>query len=167
MKYFAYGSNMSLKRLQQRVLEVIQLGIYSLASHELRFHKSGKDNSGKCDAYYTGVPHNRVIGILYEIDLSGKASLDVIEGLGHGYNDKTVSVSNRAGEFEDAVTYYSTDNDESLLPYSWYKEHVLVGARAARLPSEYIAMIESVETISDKNLEREAAQRAIYNPTTP
>ncbi len=167
MKYFAYGSNMSLKRLQQRVPKVIQLGIYSLAKHELRFHKSGKDNSAKCDAYYTGIPHSRVFGILYEIDISGKASLDVVEGLGQGYNDKIVAVSNRAGVFEDAVTYYSTDNDKSLLPYSWYKDHVLVGARAARLPIEYIAEIEAVETIVDKDQGREAVQRAIYNPTTP
>lgn len=53
MKYFAYGSNMSLLRLWQRVPSAVRIGVFTLQGHQLRFHKLGKDGSGKCDAYQT------------------------------------------------------------------------------------------------------------------
>ena len=48
--YFAYGSNMSQRRLQARVPSATFLGIGILLGHALAFHKiSKKDGSGKCD----------------------------------------------------------------------------------------------------------------------
>ncbi|WP_372836144.1 SufD family Fe-S cluster assembly protein, partial [Pontibacterium sp.] len=45
MYYFAYGSNMSLKRLQARVPSAMPLCSATLTRYQLRFHKSGKDLS--------------------------------------------------------------------------------------------------------------------------
>ncbi len=162
MKYFAFGSNMSSRRLRQRVPGAKPLGTYSLERHELRFHKYNKDGSGKCDAFYTGDKSDVVLGVLYEIDESEKAALDRAEGLGYGYDEKEVFVYGAEGNVEKAVTYYATKLDESLQPYTWYKEHVLAGAREADLPAAYIAGIEAVEAIRDPDLKREAEQRAIH-----
>ncbi len=75
---------MSLQRMQQRVPSAQPLGTYFLEKYDLRFHKHGKDGSGKCDAYYTGKSFDVVIGVLYEILKSEKVVLDEAEGLGYG-----------------------------------------------------------------------------------
>ena len=86
MKYFAYGSNMSLARLQQRTPEVRRLSSCVLPGHSLRFHKAGRDGSGKCDAFLTGNPRDRVMGALFELCPEQKPDLDRVEGLGRGYD---------------------------------------------------------------------------------
>jgi len=161
MKYFAYGSNMSLNRIRQRVPSARVLGTFSLADHELRFHKHGRDDSGKCDAFYTGNSSHVVRGVLYEIDASEKAVLDQAEGLGNGYDEKDVNLFDVAGNVAQAVSYYATNINSSLLPFTWYKDHVLIGAREAILPEEYITRIAGIESIVDPDREREMEQRAI------
>ena len=48
--YFAYGSNLHPERLRERVPSAESLGVARLEAHVLRFHKRGRDGSGKCDA---------------------------------------------------------------------------------------------------------------------
>ncbi|VEP11288.1 Gamma-glutamylcyclotransferase [Hyella patelloides LEGE 07179] len=162
MKYFAYGSNMSQKRLQKRISSPQSIGVYFLAQHKLRFHKISTDGSGKCDAYYTGNTADSVIGVLYEIDELEKPILDKFEFLGYGYNEKEVLIADEQGNVERAITYYALKIDASLLPYSWYKEHVLFGARKAQLPTAYIEEIESIATKKDLNQERAFRELKIY-----
>ena len=46
MRYFAYGSNMSIARLSERAPSAEVIGVARLRSHVLRFHKVGTDGSG-------------------------------------------------------------------------------------------------------------------------
>jgi len=162
MKYFAFGSNMSSRRLRQRTPSAQVLGTYSLPRHTLRFHKLGMDGSGKCDAYFTGKQSDIVLGVLYDIDEREKPALDRAEGLGCGYSQKHVQVMSTAGDGETSVIYCATNIDDSLCPFTWYKEHVLMGAREAKLPAEYIAGIEAIKAVRDPDLTREQQQSAIY-----
>lgn len=162
MKYFAYGSNMSLNRIQQRTPSAIPLGTFSLSEHQLVFHKHGRDNSAKCDAFYTRDPSNNIFGRLYEIDAPEKAILDQAEGLGNGYEEKVIRVSNSRGNIVKAFTYYAIDINESLKPFTWYKQHVLVGAREADLPIEYIGVIESIPATEDHDKVREMEQFSLH-----
>ena len=162
MKYFAYGSNMSLARLRERTPSARRVATCSLDGHALRFHKSGRDGSGKCDARATGNPADVVIGALFDICPSQKPALDRAEGLGVGYDQKVVLVTDEHGGQVEAVTYCAIAIDELLRPYSWYKHHVLVGARESSLPDTYIARIEQVESLEDPDRERDARERAIH-----
>ncbi|NRB39392.1 MAG: gamma-glutamylcyclotransferase [Pseudomonadales bacterium] len=162
MKYFAYGSNMSLSRLSERIADVQQLGSYILRAHDLRFHKAGSDGSAKCDAFYTQNPDDYIIGSLYEISPSGIKTLDQIEGLGDGYNKKDVTVEHKSGTQFTATTYYAMHIDITLKPFSWYKNHVLVGARELQLPEAYIKRIETINSIDDPNTKRDAQQRDLH-----
>lgn len=155
IKYFAYGSNMHPVRLHKRVPSCQFLEVVKLKGHQLRFHKLHPDGSGKCNVVYTGDDNHEVIGILYHILASEKHLLDEAEGVGHGYN---------VGELEligDESTHtafgYIADplhiNDE-LHPYPWYKELVITGARAHKLPEDYIRHIEGHPTIEDQDQER-------------
>ncbi|HEJ9692918.1 gamma-glutamylcyclotransferase [Proteus mirabilis] len=164
MYYFAYGSNMSTSRLQERVPSAEALGCFVLVGHDLRFHKSSKDGSGKCDAYLTQNTDDIIYGVLFKIDPKEKPALDKAEGLGYGYNQKEITVTASDGSLVTATTYVATKIDDNLKPYSWYVNHVLVGARDALLPEQYIQeKIASIEAIEDSNKERDMKQRAIHS----
>ena len=162
MKYFAYGSNMSSKRLRARTPSARPVGVCTLPGFALRFHKVGKDGSGKCDAFRTGDSADRVVGVLYDLAPADEAPLDRVEGLGWGYRKEQVGVEGPGGNIESAFTYCAIRIDTSLRPYSWYLEHVLAGAREARLPAEYVAELERQGTTPDPCAARERAELAIY-----
>lgn len=162
MKYFAYGSNMSSRRLRARTKSARPVGVYTLPGFALRFHKVGKDGSGKCDAFRTGNSADRVVGVLYDLDAADEAPLDRIEGLGWGYRKEQVEVKGPGGDIESAFTYCAIRIDRSLRPYSWYLEHVLAGAREAGLPEEYVAEIVRYDATPDPCEGRERAELAIY-----
>ena len=86
MLYFAYGSNMSYRRLQKRVPSAVKLGVGILARHRLCFHKVGRDSSAKCDACESGDPGHTVYGVVYTISPREKYLLDTVEGVGSGYD---------------------------------------------------------------------------------
>lgn len=164
VKYFAYGSNMSIARLRQRVPGAVALGCHALKKYDLRFHKSGSDGSGKCDAFYTGDGDDVVFGALFEISPDEKPALDKAEGLGHGYNQKDVTVFAANGFPIKSITYTAARIDECLKPYSWYVNHVLVGARETFLPENYIrSKISTVEFRQDTDEERDSNERAVHS----
>jgi len=160
--YFSYGSNMSVRRLRRRVPSAQAKGPAVLTGHQLRFHKKSRDGSAKLDTFATDRPQDRVIGVLFEIDKTEKKLLDAEEGVGRGYEEKTVTVENAQGKTVRAFTYYATDIDASLKPYHWYKEHALRGARENGLPEDYVQMIESAESVDDQNPSRREDELSIY-----
>ncbi len=162
MKYFAYGSNMSIRRLKQRTPGVEWLGTFRLDQHDLRFHKKSVDGSGKCDAYFTGSSEDFILGVLYEINEEEKHVLDKIEGLGQGYEEKHVDVTDEMGHSVNAVMYIATDIDATQKPYSWYKIHVLTGALESFFEQLYMERINAVDTLSDPNKVREKDELSIY-----
>jgi len=153
---------MSIKRLQSRVPSAQFISISVLQNHDLRFHKKSDDGSGKCDAYKTGSPEDRVWGVVFEIDAAEKDVLDEKESLGYGYDEKKVTLVAPAGETITAFTYYAIRIAQQLKPYRWYLHHVLIGAEENRLPREYVDRIRQVESIEDPNAERGKKEMAIY-----
>jgi len=163
MLYFAYGSNMSSSRLKQRAPSAELQGRFALRQHDLRFHKIGKDGSAKCDAYFTAVEKDVIFGILYRINRGDKPALDRAEGLGDGYDEKQVFVFAGDGSRSRATTYVASQIDKNLKPFTWYVNHLLVGAANVRLPESYIEQkIVGVEAVEDNDKERDARQRAIH-----
>lgn len=161
--YFAYGSNMSHQRLLARVPSAKKIDTGILDRHQLKFHKPGStDNTAKCDVHETGNPEHFVHGVLFQISTKEKPELDRIEGIGDGYEYKTVMVELNNGSVVEAFTYYATHINSGLKPLCWYKEHVLRGARENALPEEYIQLIETIEHVDDMDMERRKSELAIY-----
>ena len=161
--YFAYGSNMSSPRLRSRVASAHAIAVACLPAHDLRFHKHGRDGSAKCDACHTGLERDVVQGVVFSIDAAEKPCLDVCEGLGNGYSEKTVIVNGARGTHYLAFTYCATRTDASLQPYHWYKEHVLRGALEHGLGDAYIAAIRGIESIADPVIDNHQRELAIYH----
>ena len=162
--YFAYGSNMSLKRLRERVPSAKPIARGILRCHRLEFHKKSKDKSGKCDIVLSSAV-DVVWGRVYEIDDKQKKCLDRAEGLSYGYCEKHVTVELDCGTAVRAVTYYADPKKTNpcLKPYTWYVRHVLIGAKEAHLPPDYIKCLEAVDTKEDCNKFREAIELVIYS----
>lgn len=162
--YFSYGSNMSIERLASRIQSVEKMCNATLHGHILRFQKvSNLDGSGKCDAAQTGMSGDMVYGILCSVRIDEIAKLDRFEGRGYGYERVRVAVKSESGETFDAETYIATNVNPNLRPYSWYKEHVLRGAKTNGLPEEYVSMIEGVVCNEDPDRERHDREMAFYS----
>ncbi|MGD8587863.1 MAG: gamma-glutamylcyclotransferase [Chromatiales bacterium] len=162
MYYFAYGSNMSHRRLRARVPSAVKLDNARLAGHRLRFHKRGRDGSAKCDAQCTGDPAHRVLGVVFDIATAEKPDLDRHEGVGQGYAITPVWVALANGGLIEAYTYTAILTDPTLLPYHWYKQHVLYGALENRLDAAYVQGIREITAIIDPDPARQAKELAIY-----
>jgi len=161
--YFSYGSNMSTPRIKHRVESATVISVAHLHQHSLRFHKKSVDGSAKCGIAHTKSPNDLVYGVVFEILISDKHILDNYEGLGNGYEEKTVSIILPDGKSIAAATYYATHIDVSLKPYHWYKEHVLRGAREHALPSDYVAAIEAISSIADPDQDKHVKELSIYS----
>lgn len=154
---------MSTPRLLERTPSARFISTGKLEKHKLKFHKKSKYGSGKCDIEFTNNSFDVVFGVLFEITAHEKTRLDIIEGLGTGYNEKPVSVIDSHGKLMDAITYYAIAIDSSLKPYHWYKEHVLRGAKEHHLPVEYIEFIEAIESMPDPDYEKHVSELSIYH----
>ncbi|ERN40434.1 hypothetical protein KR51_00029750 [Rubidibacter lacunae KORDI 51-2] len=158
--YFAYGSNMFTRRLRDRAPSARPFGIARLPGHRLAWHKIGRDGSAKCDIRETGRPDDFVWGILFEIASAEKSVLDRAEGLGCGYEYKTVSLFAQGLAIE-AGTYYATHIDVSLRPFDWYLSFVLAGAREHGLPSTYLSALTSISAVNDPDVDRRKRNLAL------
>ena len=163
MKYFAYGSNMSVPRITVRLPSATKLGVYRLAGSKLMFHKASIDGSAKCDALKTDIPNDFILGVLFDIADDEKTILDKIEGVGKGYELADVVITNDNAEQVEAFMYVATDIKNNIQPYDWYKHHVVYGAKQANLPADYIESINKVEAKLDPDKSRYNQEMAIYN----
>ena len=166
--YFAYGSNMSERRLRKRVSSAKVVGTGVLKNYCLTFRKYSKtDGSGKCTIECC--ESDEVYGVLFEIDEDQKCCLDKVEG---GYDSKCVKIEVLDSKCEkykcDKIlccvrTYKATKNLKSCLkPYTWYKQHVLVGAIEQKLPPYYINYLIGFSSKKDCCKKREDRELSIY-----
>jgi len=156
MKIFSYGSNMNLARLKERVPTAVYVTIASINNYTLKLKKISKDGSSKATILPTENEDDIVWGVIFEIDDSEKEQLDKAEGLGSGYNQDTKNFTDEDGNGHFAQVYIA-DNaalSDELLPYDWYMEFIITGARQNQLPKEYIDRILSIENIVDRDEKR-------------
>lgn len=162
LNYFAFGSNLSSRRLLHRLPEV-ELGcVATLARHRLCWRKNDQGQSGKCDIEMTGIDDDQVFGVVYRMTRDEQRILDGIEGDGFGYERRDVEVETLDGDRLEAFTYYALDIDHNQQPFHWYKEHVLRGAMEHAFPPQYIDLIRETPSIDDHDEERHRRELSIY-----
>ena len=163
--YFAYGSNMSVRRLAARLPSARVVTTGFVTGYRLAFDKLSKnDGSGKCDCEHTGNVGDRVYGVIFSVVHNERKALDTFEGAGKGYEPLSVRVDTPIGGVY-ALTYVATKKQPGLLPYHWYKQHVLVGAREANLPEDYVRAIEAIASLDDPDLARTETELRAYSAT--
>lgn len=164
MKYFAYGSNLLTGRLTDplRAPSAVALGVASAPGFVMRFHKIGTDGSGKCTLIPTGDDADVVYGVLYEFAPVDLPRLDREEGvhLG-GYARSSVRVRLLDGKTAEAMTYIAGDRylDATCVPFDWYRDLVVAGAREHGLPPAYVRELERPAAAPDPDATRAASAR--------
>ncbi len=159
-----------MPRLAARAPSARALFVARLDGYALRFHKRGRDGSGKADAFATGRPGDAVWGVVCALDEADKRALDRSEGVPNHYRSIPVSVCPRdGGEPLAAITYVAAAARiaPELKPYAWYHALVLAGARAHGLPADYIRRLELVEVAQDPDRARHARFMKFANAAAP
>jgi hypothetical protein len=151
LDYLAYGSNLHPLRLGERVPSASLVGTVKLPGYAVVFHKRGSDGSAKCNLLHTGVARDCAYGAVYRLAREEKGKLDRFEG--KGYRDAGIDIP-FGGQGIRCVTYVAEPDyvDESLKPFHWYKQLVLIGAGFQRLPGDYVQTLEAVPSVEDPDL---------------
>lgn len=143
-RYFAYGSNLTLSRLQQRVPGARPLGAARLPGHRFGFDKAGRDGSGKANVRTAGAD-DEVWGVVYALEAD---DWEVLDGFEPGYERVRVRVETAGAEWLLASTYRAERRTQDLVPLEEYKRFVVDGAREHGLPDEWIAFLEIIPSRS-------------------
>lgn len=153
--YFAYGSNLHPLRLTERVSSAKLVGGVHVTGYQLKFHKQGQDDSGKCNLLHTGIASDIVHGAIYTLAAGHKRLLDEFEGKGLGYIDGQINILHQSQKIR-CFTYLAQEDYiiDSLKPYHWYKQLVIHGARYLKFPDSYLSGIESIESLEDPEIDR-------------
>lgn len=148
-RYAAYGSNLHPERLHRRVPSAKLIGTAFVPDHSLLFHKRSADGSGKCNIL---APGDGVYVAVYEFDASAKTILDRIEGLGDGYAETSLPLAG----FGACYTYTAAPTHivDSLLPYDWYRQLVLLGCLEHEFPTTYVDQVRAIGVEPDPDPER-------------
>ena len=151
--YFAYGSNLHPLRLRERVPSAEFVSVAGYQGHRIVFEKRGRDGSGKCTLVYTDCGEDIAYGAIYTLDPEHKPILDRYEG--PGYRERQITVD-CDGSIFTCFTYIARQSHRSnnLMPYHWYKQLVMAGARYHRFPEYYISALESIDSIEDPDENR-------------
>lgn len=155
--YFAYGSNLHPLRLIERIDSATLISGARLAGYRLTFDKQGQDGSGKCNLQQTGIRTDQVHGAIYQLKSRQKPRLDRFEGLGAGYIDREIEITEN-GRVYQCFSYFAQSEYimENLKPYDWYQRLVLEGAEYLQFPEAYREQIEVVSSLPDPDSERDS-----------
>ncbi len=161
---FGYGSNMCFGRMKDRVPSLEFDAIGEIRAYRLVLNKVSKDGSAKGNVI-AGEAADVTYGVVYSLDQEHRVALDKAEGAGHGYDatDGIVVHNSATGEeYENPVIIYIATRGytaERLLPYSWYKRHIVEGALHFGLPSTYVSLLASLPAVEDPDRARDAMNR--------
>jgi gamma-glutamylcyclotransferase len=141
--YFAYGSNLSIGRLQERVGKVMHCGLATLEGYRFSFNKKGSDGTGKANIMPDD--SSTVEGAIYQLTEEQLNQLDRYEGAPKHYQRKNVFLTFPSGQKVEAITYVAQNHFISprpLRPSVEYLNHIFNGARENHLSS---AMVQKIQ----------------------
>ena len=141
--YFAYGSNLSKGRKQERTGLIRRSLRARLRDYRLAFNKEASGGG----VYANIVPEegSEVWGVIYLCDPTAMTQLDRNEGvMGGHYERVTVEVELEDGSSCEAETYIAGKNYvvSEDTPADWYLDFILTGASQHELPADYIYNIK-------------------------
>ena len=147
--YFAYGSNMNLAQIKKRCSSPKVLGTARLPGYKLGFYGYSGIWDGAQETVVTDLK-SEVWGVLYELQFFDFEQLDVYQDVrfdGTGpYFHYPVAVIDGEQETFDAMIYKKNILQEALLPSAEYLNFIVQGAIEQGLPSEYITLLQNMNT---------------------
>jgi cation transport regulator ChaC len=143
--YFAYGSNLSVRRMESRTRETHPWRLAYLEGYRLAFNQ--RDADGPIHANIVPQSDGVVWGVLYGCSRSALELLDEYEGVAEGqYERQPVTVVTPDGTRVAAMAYIAGAGFVSAegRPAAEYLAQVVDGARGHGLPDWYVRRIEEL-----------------------
>jgi len=143
--YFAFGSNMNIKRMESRGCPFYNRRPAFLEGWKLVFNKISVI-TGAGFANVVPAPGHTVFGVLYQLPESSLETLDGFEGVAAGEYKRTI-LPVQFLDYERlgmANVYVSEDTMEGLLPTKEYLHHL---QQAEGLPQEYMSCLLNQKTL--------------------
>jgi gamma-glutamylcyclotransferase len=141
--YFAYGSNLSKRRMLQRTGAIPISRQVFLRDYRLAFNAHvGQEFYANIMPLIGGMVH----GVVYSCDEQAMTALDRYEGVAQGcYRRVGVEVETEGGERIRAAAYIAGERyvSEGGVPSAFYLGLIISGAREHDLPEQYVHWIES------------------------
>ena len=143
INYFAFGSNMSAQRMNDRLGWSPSRSGAVLPDYEMVFNKPSNDG-GKANIIYS--QGNLVEGILYSVNEEDLLILDKYEGVAtNQYKRYLIKVKNNNKNFIEAVAYKALNTGKVFAPTEEYLNYILEGKEF--LSPRYYSKLESTETL--------------------
>ena len=143
MKYFAYGSNMSQKRMIERGVQFSGKEKGILKGYHFVVNKKSFKDERVGFANIIKDPNSEVEGIVYELPHEEIHKLDRFEGYPKHYRREFLKINN-----EDTVVYIANDlwiSSDELRTTEEYKNHILEGKEY--LSENYYNKLLEIKTI--------------------
>ena len=128
--YFAYGSNLCIRQMNDRCPNNSKIGTGKLKGHRWIITKRGYANVVKSS-------DEDVWGIIYEISMSDEDKLDVYEGVSKKCYVKENLDILIDGKIQNCLTYVDPTTEEGV-PTSTYANTIDEGLCDSKLPEEYV-----------------------------
>ena len=143
INYFAFGSNMSAKRMHDRLGWSPSRSGAILHNYEMVFNKHSNDG-GKANIMSS--PSNVVEGILYSVNEEDLLILDKYEGVAaKQYKRYDIEVQDNNKKSFAAVAYKALKTGKFFAPTEEYLNYILEGKEF--LSPGYYSKLESTETL--------------------
>jgi len=143
LHYFAYGSNMSARRIRHRLGWAPSRISVTLQDYLLSFNKQSNDG-GKANIQIS--PGDKVEGILYFVKEDDLLTLDGYEGVAQKqYKRQELAVMDLSGRPMRAIAYIALNTGPESRPTLEYLNYLLEGEHL--LSMEYVCRLEEIATI--------------------
>ncbi len=143
-RYFAYCTLLDRDEMRRFCPDARATETGSISGWRVTFAAHGLGGSGG-GCHLVAEPGHAVHGLLYEMDDATLAQLDQISGVAQGmYRQIDVRVSTGTNETVEAITYVVPAPTGAFRPSADYVRPILAGAHAEKLPSDYVAELETI-----------------------
>ena len=148
--YFAYGSNLSLAQIRERVNNSELKPLYNayFPDKKLCFPRSSKLQKGGVASYEDQKNHN-LWGAVFDLTADELSRIDLKEGYGgkgkdNSYERVEITVINNGTKIS-AFTYCANPKG-TFTPSQDYMNKLIKGAKECKLPSDYIQELKEIQT---------------------
>jgi len=143
LHYFAYGSNMSARRIRHRLGWSPSRIAVTLQDYLLAFNKQSADG-GKANIKVSS--GDEVEGILYFVKEDDLLTMDTYEGVAEQqYKRLDIEVIDLSGRHIPAVAYVALNTGPESRPTAEYLNYLLEGEHL--LSQEYASRLEDIATL--------------------
>tara|TARA_B100000929_G_scaffold16272_1_gene12977 strand:- start:519 stop:953 length:435 start_codon:yes stop_codon:yes gene_type:complete len=143
LHYFAYGSNMSARRIRHRLGWSPPRIAVTLQDYLLAFNKQSADG-GKANIQVSS--GDEVEGILYFVKEGDLLTMDTYEGVSEQqYKRLDIEVIDLSGRPMSAVAYVALNTGPESRPTVEYLNYLLEGEHLLSL--EYVSRLEEIATL--------------------